>query len=62
MNNENAADALSWILSDIAERKKEADGEKSKSDFASGRAEAYYEVMDIIQSRLDILGVTPDKK
>lgn len=62
MSSENAKDALSWILSDIAERQKEAESEKNKSDFASGRAEAYYEVMDMIRSRLNILDVALDEK
>lgn len=54
--DEMALDALKWIVSDIAERQTEAEREKS-DDFTKGRALAYWEVMDLIKSRLSALGV-----
>jgi hypothetical protein len=55
-DNEMAIEALKWIVHDIAERKKEADAEQS-DDFSKGRSEAYFEVVDMIKSRLDILEI-----
>lgn len=60
MTNEMAMEALNWILHDIAERKNEADAEDKKGDYEQGRAQAYFEVMDMIQSRLAILDVHVD--
>ena len=57
MTNEMAVEALKWIVHDIEERKSEADAEK-KDDFSAGRSLAYYEVCDMIHSRLDVLGVS----
>lgn len=54
--DEMALEALKWIVHDVAERRDEAESEKS-DDFSKGRAEAYWEVMDMIKSRLEVLGV-----
>lgn len=54
--NEMAMEALKWIVHDITERKCEAEKEK-KDDFSEGRSMAYFEVTDMIQSRLEILGI-----
>lgn len=56
MTNENAIEALRWIVHDIAERNEEAKQEK-RDDFTSGRSLAYFEVMDMIRSRLDALDI-----
>ena len=59
MSDENkmATEALKWIIHDIRERKKEADTEKNKDEFSEGRAQAYFEVIDMIESRLKVLDV-----
>ena len=57
MKNEMAVEALRWIIHDIEENKTEADAEKA-DDFSAGRAQAYFEVMDMIKSRLEILDVS----
>ena len=59
MKNEMAVEALRWIIHDIEENKTEADAEKV-DDFSAGRAQAYFEVMDMIKSRLEILDVSLD--
>ena len=58
--NEMALEALKWILQEIEKRKEEADGEKN-DDFSKGRSLAYFEMLDIIKSRLDILDIDLDK-
>ena len=57
--NEMALEALKWIVHDIDERKAEADKEASetKDEFDEGRKPAYFEVADIIRSRLDVLNI-----
>ena len=61
-DNEMAFEALAWIVNDIYERKHEADNEVElrKDDFSKGRKLAYYEVTDIIISRLKVLGINID--
>lgn len=54
--DEMALEALKWIVHDVTERKNEAEQEKH-DDFSKGRSMAYFEVMDMIRSRLSILGV-----
>ena len=54
--NDMAIEALKWILMDIKERKNESEKE-AFDDFSKGRRLAYNEVFDIIESRLDILGI-----
>lgn len=54
--NEMAMEALKWIVHDIIERKNETEKEE-KDDFSKGRSMAYFEVTDMIQSRLEILGI-----
>lgn len=62
MNEQNkftddmALDALKWIIGDVSERQAEAERDKT-DDFSKGRALAYWEVMDMIKSRLAALGV-----
>ena len=57
--NEMALEALKWIVHDIDERKAEADKEaaESKDEFDEGRKLAYFEVADMIKSRLDVLNI-----
>ena len=57
MTNEMALEALKWIIHDIEENRAEAEAQKNDNDFASGRSLAYFEVCDMIRSRLEILGV-----
>lgn len=59
--DEMALEALKWIVHDVVERKNEADREKH-DDFSKGRSMAYFEVMDMIESRLAILGVELNEK
>lgn len=54
--NEMAVEALKWILNDIEERKNESE-KIGSDDFSKGYKFAYNEVIDIIKSRLDILGI-----
>ena len=58
-DNEMALEALKWIVHDIDERKAEADKEaaETKDDFDEGRKLAYFEVADMIKSRLDVLNI-----
>ena len=58
--NEMALEALKWIAQEIEERKKESEREKN-DDFSKGQSLAYFEMSDIIKSRLDILGIDLDK-
>lgn len=62
--NEMAAVALQWIVQTLEERYEEAiqEAASSNSDFSKGRKLAYWEVMDIIQSRLEILDVHLDSE
>ncbi len=62
--NEMAMEALKWIVSTIADNDEEAQQEAANENdlIAQGRAEAYWEVMDIIQSRLEILGICLDNE
>lgn len=64
--NEMALEAIQWIVSTLAENNEDAQKEASDGGadalFAHGRAEAYSEVMDIIQSRVEILGVNLETK
>lgn len=57
--NEMALEALKWIIHDIDERKAEADKEaaETKDEFDEGRKLAYFEVADMIKSRLDVLNI-----
>ena len=57
--NEMVVEALKWILKDIKERKNESEKDVF-DDFSKGRRLAYNEVLDIIESRLDILGIEID--
>ena len=58
-DNEMALEALKWIVHDIDERKAEADKEaaETKDEFDEGRKLAYFEVADMIKSRLDVLNI-----
>lgn len=60
-NEKMAFTALQWIVATLAENNKEAqeeaDAKGPEDNFVQGRAEAYFEVMDIIESRLEILDV-----
>lgn len=56
LTEEMALEALKWIVHDVAARQTEAEQEKT-DDFSKGRAQAYWEVMDMVKSRLEILGV-----
>ena len=57
--NEMAMEALKWIVHDIDERKEEADKEAAEThdEFAEGRKLAYFEVTDMIKSRLNVLNI-----
>ena len=59
MTNEMALEALKWIIHDLEERKAEADAEKH-DDFTRGRSLAYFEMSDMIRSRLEALDVQID--
>ncbi len=59
IKNEMAVEALRWILDEIVNRKQEADRE-AKDDFTKGRRLAYFEMHEIIKSRLDILDISFD--
>ena len=55
-------DQIKYIITTIVERGKESAieaREDKKNDFKQGRAEAYWEVLDIIKTRLDICGENP---
>lgn len=57
MNEDTAKLALDWIVQTISERKKDADKEAraDKDDsYKAGVSQAYFEVMDIINSRIKI--------
>lgn len=56
MDNKTAIDALESIIRDIEERKAEADVE-SHDDFTNGRKLAYFEVLDMIYSRVKIFDI-----
>ena len=59
MTNEMALEALKWIVHDIEERRAEADSEKH-DDFTNGRSLAYFEMSDMIRSRLEALDIVLD--
>lgn len=59
INNEMAVEALRWILDEVINRKQEADREV-KDKFTEGRSLAYFEMLEIIKSRLDILDIRLD--
>jgi len=61
MTNEMALEALKWIIHDIDERRKEADKDRH-DDFAKGRSLAYFEVSDMIRSRLEALDVVLEEE
>lgn len=54
-----AIEALGWILNDIKDNAKEASKrfEDTPTEYNSGYDQAYYEVLDMIKNRLDILNV-----
>ena len=64
-DNEMAMEALRWFVSDIYQNKLEADREceeaiSEEKDFKSGRSLAYFEVWDMLVSRLEILNISID--
>lgn len=61
MTDEMALEALKWIVHDIMERKEEVWKERNKNEFEDGRSLAYEEVIDMVQSRLDILGINMEQ-
>lgn len=54
--NKMADEALMWILEEIIIRKKEAEQEV-EDDFTRGRSLAYFEMLEIIEARLEALGI-----
>lgn len=53
--NELAMDALRWIVDDLQTRK--ADVDSSTDDFTVGKRTAYFEMLEMIESRLDVMGI-----
>ncbi|MEG1525788.1 MAG: hypothetical protein RRZ24_11300 [Clostridia bacterium] len=57
MNEDTAKLALDWIVGTINDRQKDAEkdaGDHKGDAFKSGMAQAYFEVMDIIRSRVKV--------
>lgn len=64
-DNEMAMEALRWFVQDVYQNKIEADKDcetaaQEDKDFKSGRSLAYFEVWDMLVSRLDILNIQID--
>lgn len=59
IDNKLAVEALRLILEDVTSQKKKADQEV-KDDLTRGRRLAYFEMLDIIEARLEILDIHLD--
>lgn len=59
MDNNMALDALGWILNDVRDNAESARKEYAQDDseYNSGYDQAYSEVMAMIRTRLEILGI-----
>lgn len=61
---DNLKDTLSWVINDIIERQHDIEKECSNNstDFNEGRRLAYFEVIDMLKSRFEIMDIDTQLK